>query len=389
MLKNAAPPPLSRQARVCRAAAAGTKGGNEAREYRKEMATIKDVAAVAGVSFTTVSHVVNNSRPVSADVRAKVERAIRDLNYVPSAVARSLKARSTATIGLLVPNGTDPYFAELARGVEDTCAAKGYCVIFCNSDDDPAKQQGYLRVLREKRIDGLIVASAGEDAVLAESLSNAGEPIVVVDRNIEGLNADLVQIDHERGAWLATRHLLSLGHVRIGCITGPVTGAVSAMRVHGFLRALAQHGIEVDKDAIVEGDVSGAGGYHAAQRLFETMRPSAIFAGNDMMGIGALRAAAERGIAVPKDCSIIGFDDIEMARYTYPSLSTVGNSVRTLGEIAAQTLIERIVGTASAGGASGGAPSMPVRRRVVAPQLIARESTGPWSSARGSAPMAA
>jgi len=345
------------------------------------MATIKDVAAIAGVSFTTVSHVVNNSRPVSADVRAKVERAIRDLDYVPSAVARSLKARATATVGLLVPNGTNPYFAELARGVEDACASKGYCVFFCNSDDDPAKQEGYLRVLREKRIDGLIVASAGDDAVLAQALSNAHEPIVVVDRNIEGLNADLVQIDHERGAWLATQHLLGLGHVRIGCITGAVSTAVSAMRVHGFLRALAQRGIELDEGAIVESDASGTGGYHAALRLFDTVRPTAIFAVNDMMGIGALRAAAERGISVPGDCSIIGFDDIELARYTYPSLSTVGNSVRTLGEMAALTLIDRIVVGAKIGA--------PVRRRVVDPQLIARESTGPWNGARKPAPLAA
>lgn len=335
------------------------------------MATIKDVAAVAGVSFTTVSHVVNNSRPVSANVRAKVEDAIRALNYVPSAVARSLKARSTATVGLLVPNGTNPYFAELARGVEDACAARGYCVFFCNSDDDPAKQQGYLRVLREKRIDGLIIASSGDDAVLAQTLANTNEqePIVVVDRNIEGLNADLVQIDHERGAWLATRHLLELGHVRIGCITGPVSTAVSAMRMHGFLRALAQHGVELESGAIVEDDASGAGGHRAAQRLFDKVRPSAIFATNDMMGIGALRAAAERGIPVPDGCSIIGFDDIELSRYTYPSLSTVGNSVRALGEMAALTLIERITGE------KGGEPM----RRVVAPRLIERESTGPWS----------
>jgi len=341
------------------------------------MATIKDVAAVAGVSFTTVSHVVNNSRPVSASVRARVEDAIRALNYVPSAVARSLKARATATVGLLVPNGTDPYFAELARGVEDICAVHGYCVFFCNSDDDPAKQRGYLRVLHEKRIDGLIVASGGDDAVLAATLANANEPVVVVDRNIQGLNADLVQIDHERGAWLATRHLLALGHARIGCIAGPVSTAVSAMRVHGFLRALAQHGVELLDGALVESDASSAGGHRAALRLFDTVQPSAIFAANDMMGIGALRAAAERGISVPGDCSIIGFDDIELSRYTYPSLSTVGNSVRTLGEMAAQTLIERITG-----GNKGG-ESM---RRVVAPRLVVRESTGPWS---GRAPLPA
>jgi LacI family transcriptional regulator len=338
------------------------------------MATIKDVAAVAGVSFTTVSHVVNNSRPVSAEVRAKVEQAIRDLNYVPSAVARSLKARSTATIGLVVPNGTNPYFAELARGVEDGCAQKGYCVFFCNSDDDPVKQRNYLRVLQEKRIDGLIVASAGDDAVLAATLGDTREPIVVVDRNIEGLDADLVQIDHERGAWLATRHLIELGHSNIGCITGPVTTAVSAMRMHGFLRAMAERGIEIAPGAIVEADFSGAGGYRAAAQLFDTVRPSAIFAGNDMMGIGALRAAAERGLRVPADVSIIGFDDIELGHFTWPALSTVGQPARALGEMAALTLIERIGATESERNNSA-----KVQRRVMTPQLLQRESTAPWS----------
>jgi LacI family transcriptional regulator len=338
------------------------------------MATIKDVAAVAGVSFTTVSHVVNNSRPVSADVRAKVERAIIQLNYVPSAVARSLKARSTATIGLVVPNSTNPYFAELARGIEDGCARNGYCVFFCNSDDDPSKQRSYLRVLQEKRIDGLIVASAGDDAVLAKTLADSREPLVIVDRNIEGVSADLVQIDHEKGAYLATRHLLQLGHVKIGCITGPIETAVSAMRVHGFIRAMSERGIEFAPDAIVESDFSGMGGHWAASRLFDTIQPSAIFACNDMMGIGALRAAAERGIDVPRDCSIIGFDDIELGSFTYPALSTVGQSVRALGDMAAQTLIERITGNASS------AP--PGRRRVIAPRLVLRESTAAFAGAR-------
>jgi len=349
------------------------------------MATIKDVAAVAGVSFTTVSHVVNNSRPVSADVRAKVERAIRELNYVPSAVARSLKARSTATIGLLMPNGTNPYFAELARGVEDGCAKKGYCVFFCNSDDDPAKQRSYLRVLQEKRIDGLIVASAGEDAVLAATLADAREPLVIVDRNIEGLDADLVQIDHERGAWLATRHLLELGHSRIGCIAGPVTTAVSAMRVHGFLRAMAGRGVEIVPGAIVESDFSATGGYRAARQLFDTVRPTAIFACSDMMGIGALRAAAERGLTVPDDCSIIGFDDIEFGHFTWPTLSTVGHSVRALGELAALTLIERIARGAAASAATTGHTT----RRVMQPRLIVRESTGALGGATEEKPLAA
>ena len=150
---------------------------------------------------------------------------------------------------------------------------------------------------------------------------------------------------------------------------------------HGFLRALAQHGVELASGAMVESDTSSGGGYRAAQQLFDTVQPSAIFAANDLMGIGALRAAAERRISVPDDCSIIGFDDIELSRYTYPSLSTVGNSVRAIGEMAAQTLIERII--------NGTKSSEPVRRRVVAPQLVARESTGPWAGARAPAPLAA
>ncbi len=339
------------------------------------MATIKDVAAMAGVSFTTVSHVVNNTRPVSADVRAKVERAINQLHYVPSAVARSLKARTTATVGLVVPNSTNPYFAELARGIQDGCAREGYCVFFCNSDDDPSKQRHYLRILQEKRIDGLIIASAGEDSVLASSLTDTREPFVIVDRNIEGLSADLVQIDHERGAYLATKHLLELGHVRIGCITGPVAAAVSAMRVHGFIRAMAERGIDIEPSAIVESDFSGTGGQEAAGRLFDDVRPTAIFACNDMMGIGALRAAAERGIRVPQQCSIIGFDDIEFSNYTYPALSTVGQSVRALGEAAAQMLIERI----------SGAVSGPTRRRVITPRLVLRESTAVFAGSMDNA----
>ena len=191
------------------------------------MATIKDVAALAGISYTTVSHVVNKTRPVSEPVRLKVEAAIKQLDYVPSAVARSLKAKTTATIGLLVPNSLNPYFAELARGIEDYCERNGYCVILCNSDDNPDKQRNYLRVLLEKRVDGLVVASAGGDLGMASGLVGVRTPMVIVDRSLEGVEADLVCIDHELGAYLATRHLLELGHRAIACIGGPAITRVA------------------------------------------------------------------------------------------------------------------------------------------------------------------
>jgi LacI family transcriptional regulator len=330
------------------------------------MATIKDVAALAGISYTTVSHVVNKTRPVSEEVRVKVEAAIKTLDYVPSAVARSLKAKTTATIGLLVPNSLNPYFAELARGIEDYCERNGYCVILCNSDDNPDKQRSYLRVLLEKRIDGLIVASAGGDGGLAQGLAAVRTPMVIVDRGLEGVDADLVRIDHEYGAYLATRHLLELGHRDIATISGPATTSVAQMRLAGFCRALEEAGIRVARGRMLESDFTSTGGYSAAAVLLENNPPSAIFAANDMIGIGVLRAAAERNIRVPTDLSVIGFDDSQMSRYVYPALTTVGQSILQLGEMAAGVLLRRIA-----------KPDLATEQRIVTPSIVLRESTAP------------
>ncbi|MGF6594323.1 LacI family DNA-binding transcriptional regulator [Pseudomonas sp. 2835] len=331
------------------------------------MATIKDVAALAGISYTTVSHVLNKTRPVSEPVRLKVEAAIAELDYVPSAVARSLKARSTATIGLLVPNSVNPYFAELARGIEDGCERNGYCVILCNSDDNPQKQRSYLRVLLEKRIDGLIVASVGEDNDLLDSLASVRTPMVIVDRALEGVAADLVRIDHEQGAYLATRHLLELGHREIACIGGPAATSVAQLRLAGFHRALAEAGVTPRQSWLLSSEFTSIGGYSAAAQLLEGERPTAIFAGNDMIGIGVLRAAAERNICVPSELSVIGFDDIQISQYVFPALTTVGQSIRELGESAAELLLRRIAEPLR------GAPE----QRIVAPSIVLRESTAP------------
>lgn len=330
------------------------------------MATIKDVAALAGISYTTVSHVVNRTRPVSPQVQRKVEAAIQQLGYVPSAVARSLKAQATSTIGLLIPNGINPYFAELARGIEDYCERKGFCVILCNSDDDPVKQGNYLRVLLEKRVDGLIVASVGGDDGLSAGLAGMRTPMVIVDRDRQDLHADVIRIDHEAGAFLATSHLVQLGHRHIACICGPLQTSVARMRLAGYRRAMAAAGIQVQASWIVASDFTSPSGYDAAVILLEQCRPTAIFAANDMVGFGVLRAAAERNLRVPADVSVMGFDDIQMSRYVYPALSTVGQSILQLGERAAQVLLRRIA-----------APDTPIEHQVVAPSMVLRESTAP------------
>ncbi|MBI6852405.1 LacI family DNA-binding transcriptional regulator [Pseudomonas cichorii] len=335
------------------------------------MATIKDVAALAGISYTTVSHVLNKTRPVSDPVRIKVEAAIAQLDYVPSAVARSLKAKTTSTIGLLIPNGINPYFAELARGIEDHCERNGFCVILCNSDDNPEKQRNYLRVLLEKRVDGLIVSSVGGDVSIAGGLAEVRTPLVIVDRELEGIEADMVRIDHEHGAYLATRHLLDLGHRDIACIGGPDNTVVADMRFVGYRRAMQEAGIEVLPEWTIHSDFTSSAGHEAAVGLLAGHRPTAIFAGNDVIAIGVLRAAAERNIVVPRELSVIGFDDIQMSRYVYPALTTVGQSIMQLGETAAEMLLSRIVGTST---------ELP-GRRLVTPSVVVRESTAPPNNA--------
>jgi LacI family transcriptional regulator len=239
------------------------------------MATIKDVAALAGISYTTVSHVVNRTRPVSEPVRLKVEAAIKQLDYVPSAVARSLKAKTTATIGLLVPNSLNPYFAELARGIEDYCERNGYCVILCNSDDNAEKQRNYLRVLLEKRVDGLIVTSVGgDDDGLAAGLKGVRTPMVIVDRGLEGVDVDLVRIDHEQGAYLATRHLLDLGHRAVSPVSAGrpyPCGAAAPGRLSACVAGGRDRGA---RSAMVESDFSCTGAMGPRCRLLADNPPS-------------------------------------------------------------------------------------------------------------------
>ena len=336
------------------------------------MSTIKHVAARAGVSFTTVSHVLNGTRRVSDSARERVERAVAEMGYAPSAVARALKMSETGIVGVLVPNITNPFFAELTRGIEDCCRRTDYSVFLCNSDDDPVRQSRYVQTLLERRVDGLLLAAAaGEAAALAQRLAGARVPTVVVDRQIAGLTADLVRVDHEAGARLAVEHLLALGHRAIACLSGPSEFAVSRARVAGWRDALAHAGVEPDPGWLLEGDFSAAAGHELTRRLLARGDLTAIFASNDLLAIGALRAAAEQGVAVPAALSVIGFDGIDLGGYSFPALTTVGHPIRSMGETAAGVLIERIAEAPAA------------YRDVVLPaQLLTRESTGPVPASR-------
>ena len=297
------------------------------------MSTIKHVAARAGVSFTTVSHVVNGTRRVSDSARERVERAVAEMGYAPSAVARALKMSETGIIGVLVPNITNPFFAELTRGIEDCCGRTDHAVFLCNSDDDPLRQARYLQTLLERRVDRLLrAAAAGDTAALAQRLSDA----------------------HHRGRRPAYR--------RPGRRPGagrPRSRRAARGRVHAVARA-PRHRVPL-------GAVGVRGQPRAHGRLVHS-EVTAIFASNDLLAIGALRAAAELGIAVPAALSVIGFDGfdgIDLGGYSYPALTTVGHPIRAMGEIAAGVLIDRIAAGPTA-----------CREVVLALQLLMRESTG-------------
>ncbi|KQP19800.1 LacI family DNA-binding transcriptional regulator [Pseudorhodoferax sp. Leaf267] len=331
------------------------------------MATIKDVARHANVSVTTVSHVVNKTRFVSDDGRARVEQAIRDLGYVPSAVARSLQRSATSTLGMLIPNSSNPYFAEIVRGIEDRCFGAGYNLLLCNTDDEPRRQGMVLQVLAERRVDGLIVVSSGEDPALPELLSGLRVPTVMVDREIDTLPCDLVETAHMQGALLAVQHLTTLGHRRIACIGGPAGVATADQRVEGWRLALAGIGL-ASTDLLHTGDFTSEGGYAAMHAILrQAPRPSAVFAANDLMAIGALCAAHECGVAVPDDLSLVGFDDIELARFTCPPLTTVAQPKQRIANLAVDMLLERIEGR-----------RQEPRKVVLQPELRVRASSAPY-----------
>jgi LacI family transcriptional regulator len=304
---------------------------------------MREVAERAGVSVTTVSHVINNSRPVNPQTRERVEEAMQALGYQPNVLARSLRQGVTHTIGIILPDSTNPYFSEVVRGIEDTSFDQGYSVILCNSDNDLDKEHHYINVLVEKQVDGIIFVAAGLSAENINALQARGIPLVLVDRRVPDVQVDNVLADNQRGGWMATTHLIELNHQVIGCIAGPEGVRLSSDRVDGYFQALEAANLHSDSSWIVEGDFQYQSGYEGAKALYNLLpSPTAIFACNDLMAIGAYRFAHENNLTIPEQLSIVGFDDIRLAAYTNPPLTTIHQSKHEMGTKAAELLMERI-----------------------------------------------
>lgn len=345
----------------------GMAGRRLARSEGAGMATIREVAQHARVSVATVSHVINHTRYVDPETEARVRTAIAALGYRPNLLARSLRRRETRTIGLVVPDNSNPYFAEVARVIENSGFAEGYSVILCNTDWSEEKQASYVDVLLSKQVDGLILMASSERLDPLQHILAARVPVVIVGRETSDLPAHQVLVDNEQGGYLAGQYLMRLGHRRIGCVAGPRDETPSWGRIIGFQRALADAGVPLAPAAIAPGDFRPAGGEAAMRTLLARgLGLTAVFAANDLMAFGAINALHRAGLRVPGDVSVIGFDNIGLSAVMMPSLTTVAQPVADVGQASVRLLLRQIAGESSS------------PERVVFPTtLIERESCRP------------
>ena len=307
------------------------------------MTTIKQVATRAGVSSATVSHVINGTRYVSEVVREQVQKAMDELDYRPNALARSLRKGVTRTLGLILPDSANPFFAEVGRSVEIAAFEAGYSVILCNTENDSQKEFLYMDVLTKKRVDGIIFVTTGEHDDSFRNLQELKIPSVVMDRDFPDLELDVVLANNLQGGYLATEHLIALGHKRIGCITGPSSVTPIAQRVTGYKKALQETSLSIDPQLIVSGDFHPESGWAVGRKMLSQLDPpTAIFACNDLMAMGVLRAATDLGLKVPHDLALVGYDDIELASYTTPPLTTIKQPKIEMGVTALNFLLDRI-----------------------------------------------
>ncbi len=311
------------------------------------MATIKEVAREAGVSVGTVSNVLSGTVPVSADLRARVESAIRRLDYHPDFVARSLKARQTKTLGMVISDITNPFFPQMVRGAEDAALPRGYFLITLNTDDQAERETQVLSLLRSRRVDGILLVVAPPHGRVEQirKAVDAGVPVVFADRVPPQLAVDHVAVNNVKGAQVCIRHLIKQGHRRIAIVTGLLGLQTARDRLEGYKAALSEAGIEPSADLILEGDYREQSGYLLGKELMlRHTRPTAIFISNAMMTLGVVRAVEETGFRCPEDVAIATFDDLREFEVFQPHLTAVAQPSYQLGWRAAEILMDRIEG---------------------------------------------
>lgn len=336
---------------------------------------IHDVARKAGVSSATVSRVLAGNDSVNAKLKERVLSAVEELNYQPNRVAQSLRGQSSSTIGLIIPDIQNALFLSLARAVEDFAYEHQLIVVLCNTDDNPEKQRAYLDMMRSQQAAGLIIVPTHpKDAAILSPVQASGIPMVLVDREIQGFEADTVVVDNVRGARLAITHLITQGYQRIAILAGPEELTPGRERLRGYYAALQEANIEVIPELVKRGTFKRDSGYELTHNLMASPNPpDAIFASNNLMALGCLRALHERGVRIPDEVSLISFDDMTWAEDLNPPLSVVAQPSYELGQQALELLLYRMKH-----------PKASYRKVILQPQLIIRKSSGRCTTAQPS-----
>ncbi len=353
------------------------KNGKRARRSQpgNRRPTLVDIAARVGVAPMTVSRVVNESGYVSEEMRERVMKVVKELNYHPNGLARGLKSQRTSVVGLLLPDIANPFSAQLVNGIQEMLMARGYSSFICISERSTEREEAGIKALFDHRVDGIIVATRetpGSNELLAQ-LTERNLPMVVVGRNWHYARVDRVTADHWTGGYQAVKYLIEAGHRRIGFAGVTMANGSELQRFQSYLKALSDHEIAIDERLIVGPEtLSGPGystqedGYQGMQQLLALKdRPTAVFARNDFTAIGVMCAIHDAGLSVPEDFSVVGFDNVPLAQYTSPPLTTVHQPTVEQGRQAATLLLERIEGDRSR-----------TRREISLPcKLIVRQST--------------
>jgi len=339
-----------------------------AKSKSKKQVTLKEVAAHANVSVMTVSNVVRGWPYVSDETRRKVQESIEAMDYRPSAVARTLVTGRSCTVGVVLPDISNPFFGQVVRGCEDVLSADSYSLILCNTDENMVKERAAIDMLVGRGVDALILW--GSRLPGGELAKRTGDdlPLIAVDGSMPpaAQNSTYVMVDNAAGAALATSHLIQLGHRQIGHLAGPWKCRLTAQqRLNGYEAALAEAAIPYDPALVVEGKPSIRGGYLAAKKLLGAQRPSGLFCYNDLMATGAIVAIQEAGLDVPKDIAVVGFDDIFTAALVAPSLTTMRISQYDLGRMTSELLLERLRD-----------PQLPHKVVIFPVELVLRDSCG-------------
>ncbi|MBK8021235.1 MAG: LacI family DNA-binding transcriptional regulator [Chloroflexi bacterium] len=331
--------------------------------------TIRQVADHVGVSPATVSRVLNGYPHIRDELRQSVLDAIAELGYKPNRVAQRLRASRSRLIGIIVTDITNPFFNTIMAGIEQTFYSHGYSVLMSNTAGDMRKELGYLEMMKNEEVAGLVIAPTSEDVKHVVDTAEAGLPVVIIDRRIKGDKArhlDMVLADNTEGAFNAVTHLIRLGHRRIGMIGGPQHLTSGRERLEGYRQAMRSAGLTVSKKWIRLGDHRYDSGFELLHQLLECDPPvTAIFASNNMMTLGALNALHQRGKRIPEDIAIVGFDDMGWSPSLNPPLTAVSQPTAEIGTLAAELLLERI-----------SRPDLPVRLMTLKTELMIRESCG-------------